>query len=157
MEKLFKKKSILIGLVLMFYFVMMDLLGLSKQIELRLFNAVILGVGLWMTLHQKSAEGDRYGMKYFAGWKEGLRITFGAVTTFTVLFLLYMFFAGTDLLSVLQAKPYVPEFFTPWQFAVIIFFEGMASGLVMTLMFMQYFKYNQRKNAGKVSESYQTS
>ncbi|MEX1003283.1 MAG: hypothetical protein WDZ35_14280 [Crocinitomicaceae bacterium] len=151
MKKLFKIKSILIGLVLMFYFLMMDLGGLSDQIELRLFNAVILGIGLWLTLHKKAAEGGKYGMDYFAGWKEGLRISFGAVVTFCILFIIYMSFAGTDLLAVLQSESYVPEFFTLWHFAAIILIEGMASGLVMTLMFMQYFKYKQRKNTGSVT------
>ena len=153
MKELFKPKSILIGLVLMFYFVIMDLGGLSEHIELRLFNAVILGVGLWMTLHKKAAEGDKYGMKYFKGWKEGLKISFGAVMTFCILFVIYMSFAGTELLEVLRSKSFIPNFLTPWHFAVIIFFEGMASGLVMTLMFMQYFKYKQRKNANSVTSS----
>jgi len=147
MKKLFKKNAILIGLVLMIYFVIMDLGGLANQIELRFFNAVILGVGLWMVLHQKSKGGKEYGVKYFAGWKEGLRISFGAVTTFAVLFLIYINFAGTDLLAVLKSKSYVPNFFTAWHFAGVILFEGMASGLVMTLIFMQYFKYTSHKNA----------
>lgn len=141
MRRIFNSHSIIIGFALALYFLAMDQLGLAENIELRLFNGLIIGAGLWMYFSRRSAKGEFEGVKYLRGLKDGLAITVGATLTFTALFVIYTGLVSPEFIEAMQSKMIIPDFFRIWHFAAMILFEGVASGFVVSLLLMQYYKH----------------
>ncbi|MBD3635887.1 MAG: hypothetical protein HUJ25_00985 [Crocinitomicaceae bacterium] len=148
MKKIFSLEALGIGVLLMLYFMIVDLIGMADQIELRFFNIVILAAGMWYALYRKATKGKKFGVEYLDGFKQGLQLTFGAAVTFAALFVIYSFATDHALVQELVGTANIPDFITIWHLAAVIIFEGMASGLILSLIMMQYFKYEQHKSKG---------
>ena len=142
MKDIFNRKTLLFALILMIYFIVCDLLNVADNIELRFFNILILGAGLWYVLYVKALSGKDFGIEYLHGIKTGLEFSFGTAFLFAIMFLIYSAMTGFRLTEALQAQGVIPEAVSTLHLAGVIVFEGLASGFILTLIMMQYLKYS---------------
>ncbi len=126
------------ALGLIAYFMLMNLAGLVEVVELRILNFLILGAGIGFVLWHFNDE-YREDLTYLKGMTLGLWTTFSAVALFTVFLYIYL---RVDTLFMEHIRQHVMfgDYLTPVAVAGAIFFEGVSSGAIFTLMGMQYFK-----------------
>ena len=141
---IFSKQTFFIGISLFAYFLIMDLIGLADHVELRFFNGLILGLGLWSALYEPSKAGKHFGLPYFAGLKRGVRISIGASIMFILFFLAYNALTGNAFIEHLYTQQIIPTYVSVWQLMILLFAEGLVAGFVMSFMMMQYLKYDRK-------------
>lgn len=124
---------------LIIYFLILSLLALHTNVFFSLFNAVITGMGIYMSI-KMFRERSKHDFNYGEGFVAGM-VTGGLATLiFTMFFTLYATELNTDFLANLSTT-----WFHQYQsFEAIVFFTvaimGFATTLVLTLSFMQLFK-----------------
>ncbi|HKL03105.1 MAG TPA: DUF4199 domain-containing protein [Cryomorphaceae bacterium] len=136
------KKSIIYGLLtalaLIIYFLIMKVLGLETNFYLRIFNFVIIVSGVYILLNSIIKSGSN--VSYFEGFGAGFRLTLVAVITFLAFMGLYTKFIDPSFVAVLEETGIWGSNISIGQAAFAIFIEGMASGVVISFAWMQYFK-----------------
>ncbi|OIQ27752.1 MAG: DUF4199 domain-containing protein [Bacteroidetes bacterium MedPE-SWsnd-G2] len=131
------KYGILIAVSLIAYFLILKLAGLHEVAWLRLFNGVIMAGGLYLSIKSYKSSPD---FDYINGFKTGL-LTGGIATILFSLFIsIYMFHIDPSFAQLL-----LDEWFYDYNqgtriLVFIVFIEGLASTVVLTLSFMQIFK-----------------
>lgn len=136
------KKSIVYGLLtalaLVIYFLIMKVLGLETNFYLRIFNFVIIVAGVYALLNSMIKTDSN--VSYFEGFGAGFRLTLIAVIAFLVFMGLYTKFIDPSFVKVLENTGIWGSNISLSQAAFAIFIEGMASGVVISFAWMQYFK-----------------
>lgn len=138
-------RAIVYGLLLMLYFYICNLSGVADKIELRFFNFLILGIGLWTTLYAKAQRGKEFGVKYFSGLRDGLQFSVISSIVFAASFLLYLWANDFVLVDAFVAKGVINESITALHLAAVILVELITAGFILSFIFMQYLKYNHKK------------
>ena len=142
MKRIISLNALYIGSVMTAFFVITDQLHLSEQIGYRFVNVLILAFGMWLTLYRKSKRGKYFGVKYMNGFKQSMRLTAGSVFIFALMFFIYTSTIATDFVPSLIHEGKLPGFFNEFLLSVVVLFEGAATGLVLGLIMMQYFRYS---------------
>lgn len=150
MEKVGLKYGLFTAAGLAAYFLLMDLLGFSHILELRLFNGVIMAIGVVMAIkaYKTRVQGD---IGYFKGIGVGMIAAIVATVLFSSFMLIYIKAFDTGLLEVLSAERYFGErmSITP---GIIVFsvlmLEGVISGFMIAFISMQWFKKRDHKVPG---------
>lgn len=150
MEKIGIKYGLLTALGLVVYFLLMKVFGLSHIIELRFLNAIILTLGIVISIRnfKKMKNGN-------IGYFQGLGIAFLTALVATVLFatfmLVYVKAFDDSLLEVLSAENLFGERIesTPGLVIfIVLMLEGVISGFMIGFIAMQYFKRRDHKVPG---------
>lgn len=133
--------GMLTAVFLIAYFVVLYLVGLADLIELRVFNFVILLLGIVIAIKNAKTKDSQFD--YLRGIGVGFYVTLFAVTPFAAFVLLFLSF-NTEFMQLLINHAPFGQFLTPWASAAVVFFEGLSSGVIITYSAMQYFKKNPK-------------
>ena len=118
------------------YFFLMQVLGLSHHVELRLLNLFIQVGGIYYGLKFfKNSHEDH--LNYFRGLITG--VATGAVGS--VLFSLFLFFymkIDSSLLQSIQENEPMGHYLNEYMSAFIVAFEGVFSGMLVTFVLINY-------------------
>ncbi|MCD2258418.1 DUF4199 family protein [Psychroserpens luteolus] len=139
--------GIFVTISLIAYFLILKLFNLHENPWLRLFNGVVMSLGIYYAIkHYKLISKDEFS--YINGAKTGLVTGFVATVIFTVFMAIYMFHLDLPFTEKLLG-----DWFNDYEVGAnillfIIFIEGLASTVVLSLGFMQLFKksYNISQN-----------
>ena len=137
-----EKNGLVIGLVtsltLVMYFMLMKLLGLDQVLELRFFNLIILTSAVCYGINKLKKELHEEEF-YLKGWAQGILISAVAAISFGVFMSFYISYFDAPLMLEVQRQMNIQTMNGVVVFMAIMM-EGMASGVVITLCAMQYFK-----------------
>ena len=120
------------------YFLLMRVLGLAEHTTLRLFNFVILFVGVYKSITTfKEMIGDDFS--YFRGLAMGMKMVLLTAVFFVASILLYYLFDASFVNNILlQGR--VSGTASLAGMIGIIMIEAIGSGVMCTFMCMQYLK-----------------
>ena len=133
------KYGLFITVSLIAYFLLLKVFDLHENPWLRLTNGVFMCLGIYFAIKRyKSSSGDEFS--YINGTKTGLLTGFIATIIFTVFMAVYMFHLDTAF-----TKKLLGDWFADYEVGAnillfIVFIEGLASTVVLSLGFMQLFK-----------------
>lgn len=133
------KYGLYVAISLISYFLLLRLFDLHENPWLRLANGLFMSAGIYFGIkHYKSISGDDFS--YINGIKTGLVTGFIATVIFTIFMAIYMFH-----LDVAFTEKILGDWFNDYEVGAnillfIIFIEGLASAVVLSLGFMQLFK-----------------
>lgn len=138
------KYGLMTSLGFLVYFILLDLLGYGDVIYLRLFNAFILFTGVFLGVRQfREQTGMRFS--YLRGLRRGVQITVAAVLPFTLFMGFYLAFINPELMEVLAARH--GKMLNPFVITIATTVEGIASGIGISYMIMQFLKIPREKTA----------
>jgi hypothetical protein len=126
----------LIFVSLLVYFFLMYMLGLIHVTELRLFNLVILIVGVYFALKQYHRT-HRGHMDYFHAFTTGMWTAAIGTLTFSVFVLIYLH-VDKNLMEVLAEKQPLGFYLNPYIASFIVSLEGVFSGLFVTFLLSNF-------------------
>ena len=136
------KNGILTATLLIISFIVFC--GYTHQFEihqLSVVNMLLLGLGVYFAIHRLSETGKADSVDYFEGFKVGIYTSIVAVGIHALFLLVYTFIDSSVLTEIKSGHIY-GIILNPLTIAGVTFFEGLASALVITFCFMQYFKKN---------------
>ncbi len=120
------------------FFIVMNLLGLGGEVWLRAVNGIILALSILMIL--RSVQQQNHGnFDFLLGLRLGLRITLISVIPFS-LFMFLSLTLNNDLLLYIQDNSWFGAYITPVSAAGMLCIEGIASGFIMSYIYMMRFK-----------------
>ncbi len=133
------KYGLIVAITLIAYFLILKLFGLHDNPWLRLMNGVVMCLGIYYAVkyYKLSFVED---FTYINGAKTGLLTGFVATVIFTLFMAVYMFHIDVPFTERL-----IGDWFSNYEVSAnllvfIIFIEGLASTVVLSLAFMQLFK-----------------
>jgi hypothetical protein len=139
------KYSILMGLALIVYFLIINTLGFATQSYLSIFNAVIVGVGIFYVIRDTHKNKDEFD--YFEGFVAGIKSGFVATLIFTVFMAIYLFEIDLELAQ--ELKKQITTAGDGVEFALLIFIllSGFATSTVTPLLILPFYQksWNTRK------------
>lgn len=121
---------------LIVYFLAMQVIDKHHHVELRLFNLVILSVGIYYAL-KKFKNTHEHHMNYFRGLIVGVAAGAIASVVFGAFLFIYMKINPSLLQSIQENEPmghYLNEYISSF----IVALEGVFSGLLVTFVLMNY-------------------
>lgn len=133
------KYGLATGIGLMVYFMTMVAVDLENVVELRLFNFFIMMAGVY-ALHRHMYQTQAVKASYLSGLFAGFRLSVIAVTSFVLFLGFYSILINPEFTEFLGSGNLWGASLTPYQAAVAIGFEGVASSLILSFLSMQYFK-----------------
>jgi hypothetical protein len=150
MEKIGLKYGLLTAAGLVIYFVIMNLLGLVRIVELRFLNGIIMAIGVTMAIraYKKTHHGN---IGYFSGLGVGSITSIVSTTLFAAIILLYIKIGGGSLVETLSNDRYIGERIQSTPGLVVfsvLMIEGVISGVMVSFIAMQYFKQKDHKVPG---------
>jgi len=134
--RLIYKYGIGTGLALICYFVIMKLVGLGHITELRYLNILILMSGLFLYLKKLS----ECTFDYLGAFTSGIYVSGMAVFTFVVFFMFYIDFIDPGFYEYIRTNEPFGNYLNKGALGFMLIAEGLSSGLILTFIFMQYFK-----------------
>ncbi len=139
MEKKIIKYGVLIALGLIFYFLLVRIVGLHENPWLRLLNGAIVAFGIYSVIKNTKKESG-VNFNYFEGFKVGIFSGFIATLVFTFFMAIYIFHIDVEFAEKIMAMSVGSVSKEPGLLLFIILIEGFASTVVLSLLFMQKFK-----------------
>ncbi len=138
MERTCIRYGLMTAAALIAFLLLMRLVGLAENVELRFLNLVILITGIVMAYRRLKKEWPGGRLEYLQGLSCGAFTSLVAVTTFAVFIFFYLMFLDPGLMAVLKVEhgPYL----NPYTSALAVFFEGAFSGMIVSFCLMQYLK-----------------
>lgn len=133
----YTKYGLFTSLALILYFLSMKLFGLETNFYLRFLNFLIIIIGVYALIKQELKKPEA---TYFSTLINGISMTVVTVLTFLVFLAVYIKFIDPSFIEVMEASNIWGNQLSVAQASVAIFIEGMASGLVITFAWLQYFK-----------------
>lgn len=140
--------GIFIAIALTVYFLLLSLLDLHKNPAYSIFNLVITGVGIFLTI-KAYRDKNPEKFKYQKGFMAGLSAGFIATILFTGFFAIY-----TSELNPNFQEELITMWETDWfvNIGMLVFtvaLMGFATSLVVTLAIMQLYKPSWNTTEGK--------
>ncbi len=130
------KNGILIFVGIGLFFLLMDLFGLADKNYLRIFNAFIVLYGINKTIKANIKNGkSNYLENYFSGIKTGV---FGILLGIISLIIFIHIKGGISYLNTLSDNFFFPGKQNIIMYSAMLFFEGVASCVIGTLIVMQF-------------------
>lgn len=125
-----------IGIGLIVYFVVMQMVGLSHHVELRLLNLLILVAGVYFALRRfKESHDDR--LNYFRALATGVATAAIGSFMFALFLFAYMKLDASLMESVVKNEP-MGRYLNPYIASFIVSLEGLFSGLLVTFILINY-------------------
>ncbi|MCB0446039.1 MAG: DUF4199 domain-containing protein [Gelidibacter sp.] len=142
------KYGFFITAALIAYFLILKLISLHENPWLRLFNGVIMAAGIFYAIkYYKLSVANKF--TYVDGFKTGLITGFVATLLFTFFMAIYMFHIDPGFTQKILNESYADYGLTTPILVFVIFIEGLASTVILTLTFMQLFKNSQKNSQNK--------
>lgn len=147
-ERNIETSAVKVGLMTFFglagYFFLMKLLGLTHILELRFLNFVILATGISVGIVRLKRELHENDF-YLKGLAHGVYITVVSVIFFAGFMALYLSLVDLELLGDIKQK--APMGFTISGTSIFgaLMMEGLASGVIISFIAMQYLKTVRRE------------
>ncbi|MCC2544935.1 DUF4199 domain-containing protein [Hymenobacter sp. BT175] len=130
-----------IGMVV--YFIVASLIGLTDRIEYSFLNAIILAIGVCMAIARfKRYKEDR--MPYLQGFGTGIITAMVASVIFALFFIVYTLIKP-DIMSNIRARDLFGFDLSVTIAFLAIILQGAMSGVIISLVAMQYFKSPDHK------------
>lgn len=139
--------GLIISLLLVSYFSLMKVLGLATVSELRYFNFFILLGGILYAYEQFRTPGNN--IEYFSGMGLGFITTAASVIPFAAFIYAYFTYVDPGLLAAIKSNSLMGEYLTPFTVTGAIVIEGLASGVIISFVLMQYYKSAHERNDKK--------
>ncbi|MBL7863703.1 MAG: DUF4199 domain-containing protein [Cyclobacteriaceae bacterium] len=118
------------------YFILMQLIGLSHHVELRLVNLFILVGGIYYALKKfKNTHEDH--LNYFRGLITGVATGAVGSVIFAAFLFIYMKVDSSLLASIQENEP-MGHYLNEYMSAFIVALEGVFSGLLVTFVLINY-------------------
>lgn len=118
------------------YFLAMQVLDTHHHVELRMFNLVILAIGVYYALKKfKNTHTDH--VNYFRGLIVGTATSAIASVIFAVVLFIYMKLDPSLLQSIQENEP-MGHYLNEYMSAFIVALEGVFSGMLVTFVLMNY-------------------
>ncbi len=125
-----------IATTLILFFLIMKVLGFVHHAELRLFNLVILTIGIYLGLKKfKQTHSDH--LNYFRGLIMGVAIGGIASLIFGVFLFIYMKLDTELMQSIIEKEP-MGRYLNAYMAAFIVVLEGFFSGLLVTFVLLNW-------------------
>jgi hypothetical protein len=125
-----------IAAVLILFFLIMKLINLGHHAELRLFNLVILTVGVYLAL-KKFKQTHSAQLNYFRGLITGVATAGIGSAIFGVFLFIYMKLDSGLMQSIIDNEP-MGRYLNPYIAAFIVVLEGFFSGLLVTFVILNW-------------------
>jgi len=132
-----EKYGLFIAIGLLIFFFIMRALGLLHVVELRVFNVVIMVLGIYGAVNSFRKHVPD-GFTYFRGM--GVGVTTGIIGSllFGLFVFFYVSFIDTGLMqNIIENEP-MGRFMNPYIVSVIIAVEGIASALLVSFILLNY-------------------
>jgi hypothetical protein len=128
-------------------FIIMRFAGLLHTVELRMFNLVILVVGIYFAL-KKFKQTHEDHLNYFRALVTG--VTTGAIGSlgFAAFFWVYVSFIDPELMQFIIENEPMGRFLNPYISAFIVALEGVFSGLLVTFILINYITTDEPTQGG---------
>ncbi|MEK6482254.1 DUF4199 domain-containing protein [Catalinimonas sp. 4WD22] len=138
-ERIGVRYGLLMTLALVGYFLIMKAINLEQNLELRIFNLIILSSFVLMAIDKyKKMKGVH--LTYLKGVGLGLLTSVVGVFTFASLVLLYVTVIDPAFMEVIQQNEPFGSYLNPLLVSIAILIEGTASGFIASFAIMQYYK-----------------
>lgn len=133
------RKALLITVALIFYFITLSFFNLHTSPIFSLFNTIITGIGLFLSLKAfKMRLGKDFN--YYKGFIFSIYTGFLSVTFFTIFFLIFITEIQPLFLEEMLESFYVNYFTGPGIVCFVVAIMGYSTVLVTSLMLMMYVK-----------------
>jgi len=136
------KYGLLTSLALIVYFLSMKLFGLETNFYLRFLNFLIIIIGVYALLKKEVAKPES---TYFSALVKGISMTVVTVVTFLIFLAIYIKGFDPSFIELMENTQIWGNNLTVTQASFAVFIEGMASGVVITFAWLQYFKNSFEK------------
>jgi hypothetical protein len=142
------KYGFITAISLIAYFLLLKLLGWHNNPWFRLFNGIIMAIGIYSVIKQfKLISGTTF--TYINGFKTGLLTGFLATFVFAIFMGIYILHLDVEFMNTL-----LREWFQDYNHGggikiFIILIEGLSSTTILTLTFMQIFKNSKNLSQTK--------
>jgi hypothetical protein len=137
-EKLGVRGGAMIAIALIAYFMIMKYLQLIQVLELRVLNFIILFTGIVWVLNKYKNLNNKH-VDFFEGLAIGGLTTVVAVIIFAAFVGLYLLF-NPSFMEYISQNVFMGPYLTPSSVALVVFAEGMSSGIIISFVCMQYLK-----------------
>ncbi|MTI20314.1 DUF4199 domain-containing protein, partial [Fulvivirga sp. RKSG066] len=128
---------LMIAIGLLVFFFIMRAFDLLHVVELRVFNIVIMLLGVLSAVKTLKKQ-DPEGFTYFTGMGTGVLTGIIGSVLFGIFVFFYVSFIDTGLmLSIIENEP-MGRFMNPYIVSVIIVVEGIASALLVSFILLNY-------------------
>jgi len=132
-----EKHGLFIAIGLLIFFFIMKALGLLHVVELRVFNVVIMALGIYGAV-KKFSKKDPEEFTYFRGMGVGVVTGIIGSTLFGLFIFFYVSFIDTALMqNIIENEP-MGRFMNPYIVSLIIAIEGIASALLVSFILLNY-------------------
>ncbi len=121
---------------LILFFLIMKLIGLGHHAELRLFNLVILTVGIFLALKRFKRTHAEH-LNYFRGLIMGVATGGIASLIFGIFLFIYMKLDTGLMQSIIENEP-MGRYLNAYMAAFIVVLEGFFSGLLVTFVILNW-------------------
>ena len=135
----------IITLFLILFFQVMIVLGFGHIIELRIFNGVIMFMGIFYSL-KNLKEDTTYDFTYTKSLFAAFTIGIGASLLFALYVTLYIFVLDPSFYEQIIATTTLGEHITPLKVPLVIFIEGTISSYIFAFITVHFLKKSSNKN-----------
>jgi hypothetical protein len=125
-----------IALGLTIFFVLMKVIGLGHNVELRALNLVILTLGVYYALRKFRTTHDDH-LNYFRGLVTGVA-TAGIGSLIFGLFLFGYMQLDADMMKSIQDNEPMGRYLNPYIVSFIVVLEGFFSGFLVTFVLLNW-------------------
>lgn len=128
------KTASLTTVALISYFLLMKLLHLNTNVELRFANFLIVMYGVRQALlHKRMEDGGR--LEYLPGMMVGFMTAFLSAAMFSVFVFVYLNL-DSGFMNLLRLHQPFGNYLTPASSALVTFMEGVSSGAIIAFLIM---------------------
>jgi hypothetical protein len=138
-QKIGIKTGVITSLALIAYFLIMKFLGLERVLEFRYFNFFILLAAISYAINKLKHENEEEDF-YLKGMAIGFYTSVVAIFIFSFFISFYLAFIDPSFMKYIQTTVSHGQLFNTPVVFLILFMEGLASGVIITFTMMQFFK-----------------
>ena len=139
-ERLALTVGLIIAACLIGYFMIMKYANLLQIFELRVFDFLILGIGIFMAFRYYQTKTKKK-MMYLQGLLFGLSLSAFSTIPFALFTGVYFEWLDPQLLVRLRdSTPILGVYISPFKIGITTIAGGMAWGMVISFLLMQFFK-----------------
>lgn len=120
------------------FFLLMRALGLAQILELRALNFIILSLGVFFALRYERNNDPSFA--YLKGFGTGIATSVVALVIFCIFLAIYLQALDPGFMEMIRKDEMFGIYLNPFIASSAIFFEGALSGVLVSFIFMQYFK-----------------
>jgi hypothetical protein len=131
--------GLIVSATLVAFFLIMRAFNLHEMLVLRYFNFVILAGGIIGAFLSYKRKFGYKGIRYFPGIKMGAHVCLVAMVPFAIFMGIYLA-VDTSFMEYIRENAAFGKYLTPARAAGGLFMEAFATGVVLTLSLMQFFK-----------------